>query len=147
MKGNGYMIKVIRSRAETMHVEGLIAENVTSLFAIAEMEIEEDGETKFLTAEWVDALDKRIVFEVTDVCIYDMITYRDGSPEELEEIRENAKVLPEFITDGHYKGNYPEQYEALTWLIKDRLVRYEKYDPLRGRTEEEAARLGIGWGF
>ena len=140
------MIKEINRRCDSIIVEGLADSNATNLCVVSEVEIEEDGRSVFITCEWIDALSRRIICEVTSEPIMDMLLFRGGSPEKLEEIRNNPVEPTFFSSAGTYTGKYTKQYETAVQILKETLT-IKGYGPTRNMSEEEAIERGMGWGF
>ena len=131
------MIKEIDARWDAIVVQGMAGDDKDSVCAVAEMKVEKDGQEQYLTIEWTEAAPDKLVFEVTDKPILDMLTFQSGSPDELQEIRDNAPEQAYFLSFIPYEGAYDEQYRKLRELIKDVIVKKSSYDP-----EEHG-----GWAF
>lgn len=140
------MIKEINRRCDSIVVEGLADSKATNLCVVSEVELEDDGKKVFITVEWIDALSRRIICEVTSKPIMDMLLFRDGSPEELEEIRDNPVEQTFFSSAGAYSGKYKEQYDLAVKILKETLER-KGYGPTRNMSKEEFEERGMGWGF
>lgn len=87
----------------------------------AEIEIEENGEKLYLSAQWIDVCEDELLFKVTKESLFNLYTDLDLSDEitdEIERILDN-----EIVCD--FKSIYPEQYTVLVQLVNEKLEELE----------------------
>ncbi len=119
-------IKELNRKCE-MAQDGGIACGPCGLTAVnAEMEIEEDGQKRFLIVSWIDEVIDSVSFEVTKESIYPFLACEDDDLEKLEHIRSEA--------DEMNKGKdiykiYSKQYDVLVQMVKDKIIEEELIDP------------------
>lgn len=83
----------------------------------AEIEIEENGEKLYLSAQWIDACEDELRFYVTKESLFSLYTnpnLTDEVTNEIERILDN-----EIVCD--FKSTYPEQHIVLLRLINEKL--------------------------
>ena len=126
------MIKEITRRCATTGTEGIACGPVGNNCAVAEMEIEKDGEKRFLTVSWIDEVRDEVAFEVTKESIYDLMLFVEDDLEKLERIRSEAP--------GEKENDYKDQYKELVKLLKATLVKdniFNPYEELEDYYDEE----------
>lgn len=121
------MIKEITRRCATTCTEGIACGPIANDCAVAEMEIEKNGEKRFLTVEWIDEVPNSVSFEVTKESIFDLMLFVDDDLDKLMKIREE-------VTDE--EDGYEEQFEELVKLLKETLMKDNVYDPYEAVKEE-----------
>lgn len=129
-------IVVKSKRCEAGGGEGMACGPVEMTAIVAEMEILEENETKYLTVCWVDEASDAVSFEVTAKPILPYYIDLSKDQDELEEIRET--MMESFTSyDGEYTGDYPEQYAELVAMVKERLIEEGYHDPEDYEDDEE----------
>lgn len=119
-------IKELNRKCEMAQDEGIACGPCGITAVNAEMEIEEDGQKRFLIVTWVAEAGDSVSFEVTKESIYPFLACEDDDMDKLESIRSDAEVMNK--GKDVYKI-YSKQYDILVQMVKDKIVEEELIDP------------------
>lgn len=95
---------------------------------VAEMEIEEGNETRYLTCCWVSEAPDAVSFEVTAKPLLPYYVDLDMDQDEMDAVK--ATTTESFTSyDGEYDGNYPDEYAELVAMLKEKIIEEGYHDP------------------
>ena len=87
--------------------------------AAAEMTCDINGKRRYITAEWNTAGDEDICFEITDMSIYDTVTFRNNDIALMDKIRSHEDYKIFLDTEEAYESDYVEPCRKLAGMILD----------------------------
>ena len=115
-------INEISRRCESHESFGMACGPMAMDVVIGEMVLEVNGETKYLTCEWISEAYDSLCFEITNVPIWDYFIDDESDVDELDEIRsaDDSEMIDGNLVD-EFDGPYQLQLEALRKIVIDKV--------------------------